>query len=200
VPGYVLWVGATLLALQWLAVLLFTVGTDGNPAPLPYVPLLNPADLASAFALVTGFYWARAATTAEEAAGTVHFRRAVVVLGGAAFAVSTLSLLRAVHHLADVAWDPDALFDSVVVQAALSIYWGLLAFLGMIAGARRARRWLWLAGAGLMGVVVFKLFVVDLGNTGTVARIVSFIGIGALLLVVGYFAPVPPRETEGSGR
>jgi uncharacterized membrane protein len=47
-----------------------------------------------------------------------------------------------------------------------------------------------------MAVVVIKLFLVDLGNTGTVARIVSFIGTGALLLVVGYLAPVPPRHKD----
>jgi uncharacterized membrane protein len=41
---------------------------------------------------------------------------------------------------------------------------------------------------------VLKLFLVDLSNTGTVARIVSFIGVGLLLLVVGYFSPAPPRE------
>jgi uncharacterized membrane protein len=44
-----------------------------------------------------------------------------------------------------------------------------------------------------MAVVVAKLFLVDLGNTGTLARVVSFLGVGVLLLVVGYFAPVPPR-------
>ena len=44
-----------------------------------------------------------------------------------------------------------------------------------------------------MVIVVAKLFLVDLGNTGTLARVVSFLGVGLLLLVVGYFAPVPPR-------
>jgi uncharacterized membrane protein len=38
------------------------------------------------------------------------------------------------------------------------------------------------------------LFVVDLGSTGTVARIVSFLGVGVMLLVVGYFSPVPPKD------
>ena len=52
---------------------------------------------------------------------------------------------------------------------------------------------MWLAGAALMTVVVAKLFLVDLGNTATLARVVSFLGVGLLLLVVGYFAPVPPR-------
>jgi uncharacterized membrane protein len=48
-------------------------------------------------------------------------------------------------------------------------------------------------GAALMGVVVVKLFLVDLSNVGTVERIVSFIGVGVLMLVIGYLSPVPPR-------
>ena len=97
-----------------------------------------------------------------------------------------------------VRWDGDALFASVVVQTSLSIYWGLLGFAGMIWGARRKQRPVWLAGAGFMALVVVKLFLVDLGNTGTVERIISFMGIGALLLVVGYFAPAPPRVVAES--
>ena len=54
-------------------------------------------------------------------------------------------------------------------------------------------------GASLTGVVVVKLFLFDLSNTGTVARVVSFLGVGVLLLVVGYFVPVPPVDF-GSGR
>jgi len=66
-----------------------------------------------------------------------------------------------------------------------------------VVGARSVRRSVWLAGAALMTIVVAKLFLVDLGNTGTLARVVSFLGVGVLLLVVGYFAPVPPRgESE----
>ena len=87
-----------------------------------------------------------------------------------------------------------ALRSSVSVQSALSIYWALLAFSGMIWGARNINRWVWLGGTSLMGLVVLKLFIVDLGNTGTVARIISFLGVGALLLVVGYFAPAPPSS------
>jgi len=41
-----------------------------------------------------------------------------------------------------------------------------------------------------------KLFVIDLGNSGTLARIISFLGVGVMLLVVGYFAPVPPKQPK----
>jgi uncharacterized membrane protein len=117
-------------------------------------------------------------------------------LAAAFLVLTTAALVRGVHHLAGVPWDIDRLYDSVVVQTALSIYWGLLGFAGMVWGARRSIRWVWLSGAGFMGLVVIKLFLVDLGNSGTIERIISFIGIGVLLLVVGYFAPAPPRKGE----
>jgi uncharacterized membrane protein len=47
-----------------------------------------------------------------------------------------------------------------------------------------------------MAIVVAKLFFVDLSNIGGIERIVSFIGVGLLMLVVGYFSPVPPAQPE----
>jgi uncharacterized membrane protein len=81
----------------------------------------------------------------------------------------------------------------VLVQAAFSLFWSLLALAIMVFATRRALRELWIVGAALMGVVVVKLFLVDLSNVGTVERIVSFIGVGVLMLVIGYLSPVPPR-------
>ena len=51
-------------------------------------------------------------------------------------------------------------------------------------------------GAALLGVVVLKLFFVELADSGGLYRIVSFIVVGLLLLMVGYFAPVPPSRKE----
>ncbi|MGZ5132555.1 MAG: DUF2339 domain-containing protein, partial [Caldimonas sp.] len=52
----------------------------------------------------------------------------------------------------------------------------------------------WVVGATLLAAVVFKLLLVDLSGTGTVTRIVSFIGVGVLMLVIGYVAPLPAKE------
>ena len=46
-------------------------------------------------------------------------------------------------------------------------------------------------------MLVVKLFVVDLSGSGTVSRIVSFLAVGGLMLVVGYFTPLPPLQSEG---
>jgi len=91
-----------------------------------------------------------------------------------------------------VPFDLDVMWRSELVQTALSIFWTILAFASMAFATRSGVRGVWLAGAGLMVVVVAKLFLIDLSNIGTVPRIVSFIGVGVLMLVVGYFAPVPP--------
>ena len=48
-----------------------------------------------------------------------------------------------------------------------------------------------------MALVVLKLFVVDLDGRDTLARILAFLGTGALLLLVGWLAPVPPRAAPG---
>jgi uncharacterized membrane protein len=37
------------------------------------------------------------------------------------------------------------------------------------------------------------LLLVDLSNVGGAERIVTFIAVGVLMLVVGYFAPLPPK-------
>ena len=54
-----------------------------------------------------------------------------------------------------------------------------------------------LAAAGLLVAVVAKLFLVDLAATGTIARIVSFLIVGGLLILVGYLSPLPPKR-EGA--
>jgi uncharacterized membrane protein len=95
-----------------------------------------------------------------------------------------------------VAWHWPALTGSVVFQAALTITWSLVALIAMMTATARGWRTLWFAGGALLAIVVAKLFLVDLTGIGTVARIVSFLGVGVLMLVIGYFSPLPPRRAD----
>jgi uncharacterized membrane protein len=106
----------------------------------------------------------------------------------------TTMLMRVIHHYLGVDYEADALMGSTVVQAALSIFWGCIALSAMVAGTRRGQRVVWFAGAALLGVVLAKMFLIDLSRSATVARIVSFIGVGVLMLVIGRFSPVPPNR------
>src|SRR6185312_9716527 len=95
-----------------------------------------------------------------------------------------------------VPFDLDTMAGSTLVQTALSIFWTALALATMLAATRRASRTIWLTGAILLAVTIVKLFVVDLSHVGTVERIVSFVGVGLLTLVIGYFSPLPPSATS----
>jgi uncharacterized membrane protein len=43
-------------------------------------------------------------------------------------------------------------------------------------------------------VVLIKMFFIDLGASGTVERIVSFLVVGSLLVATGYFSPIPDKD------
>ena len=192
------WWAAWPLALAMLAwVWLANAFSDGSAAPLPYLPLVNPLELGLLLVIYAIFIWARSADERVRASGL----RAPTawVLAVSVFALLTATVMRTAHHYAGLPYDLDALLASMLVQASLSIVWTLVALGLMIGGHLKARRHVWLTGAGLIAVVVAKLFFVELSNHGGLARIVSFIGVGVLLLVVGYFAPLPPRRIEAAG-
>lgn len=168
-------------------------GSDGSAAPLPYLPVLNPLELAQlAVWLGAALWWS---SLREHAALSGIRPLAIGVAFATAFAMLTGSVVRACHHWGQIPWHAPTLFAAQEVQAALSIVWSIVAIGMMLLGHRRQRRWVWIVGAGLIAVVVAKLFLVELSASGSLARIVSFIVVGLLLLLVGYFAPLPPRQT-----
>jgi uncharacterized membrane protein len=187
--------GAAPIAVYLAAWTLYAnFSSDGNPAPLPYLPLLTPLDVAQFAVFVLIAYWLRVARSMG-LLGALFANSAwlYAAFGGTAFVWLNGVLLRTLHHWAGVPFRLDLMLRSVLVQTSLSIFWTVLALAAMAYATRRSLRALWFAGAALMTVVVAKLFLVDLSNIGGVERIVSFIGVGVLMLVIGYFAPVPPK-------
>ena len=80
----------------------------------------------------------------------------------------------------------------------MALLWSSFALGTMLLANRQRWRPAWMVGALLLAAVVLKLFVVDLSQVGGIERIVSFIGVGLLLLLIGYLAPVPPRRMENA--
>jgi uncharacterized membrane protein len=172
--------------------------SPGDAAPLPYIPLLNPIDIL----LLAGGFTALGWLMRQQAGGHLSEETRMplgYLLLVVAFIWINVTLLRVMHHWFGHAWDLDALLASSQVQMALSILWSVIG-VGMMAIASRIKvRVIWLAAAGLLVAVVVKLFLVDLAATGTIARIVSFLIVGGLLILVGYLSPLPPkREMEPS--
>ncbi|MGE8338265.1 DUF2339 domain-containing protein [Pseudomonas laurylsulfatiphila] len=181
-----------MLGWFWLA----NIASEGNAEPLPYVPLINPLELGLLFALFGVYVWSRSAMPQLAVRKDYAAIATQGVAGASLFVFFTALVMRTAHHWSGVPFELDPLLESMRVQAGLSIVWTLMALSLMIGGHLRRRREVWLIGAALIGVVVAKLFFVELSNRGGLARIVSFIGVGVLLLVVGYFAPLPPKRAE----
>ncbi|WP_416740510.1 DUF2339 domain-containing protein [Pseudomonas sp. NFX71] len=195
---YRLYAAAPLAVLMLVWFWLANIVSDGTAEPLPYVPLINPLELGLLFALFGVYVWARSAVTRLAIRKDTFDHATQLIAGVSLFAFFTALVNRTAHHWGGVPFELDLLLASMQVQAGLSIVWTLMALSLMIGGHLRHRREVWLIGAALIGVVVAKLFFVELSNRGGLARIVSFIGVGVLLLVVGYFAPLPPKRADAA--
>lgn len=165
----------------------------GDPTPLPFIPLFNPVEITQIFLLLLVFLWI------ERQEGWLREQDIVartsvlkMVVHGAGFLLLNAMVARVVHFYADVPYVALSLFRSVLFQASLSILWGVTALVVTLGATSKGSRPAWLAGATILSLVVLKLFAVDLAGTGTVARIVSFLGVGSLMLLIGYFSPLPP--------
>lgn len=192
------WLAAAPLAAGVFAgSVLVAIVSRGNTAPLPYIPLLNPTDLSVALALGALTLWLlRLRSSDLQVASGLETNAPKAALFLAAFIAINTVWLRVAHHFAGVEWDASALFESFLVQTGYAILWTLLALGLMVLAHRRAQRPLWMLGAGLLGLTLAKLFLIDLSNAGGTERIVAFIAVGVLMLVVGYLAPLPPNPSR----
>ena len=177
---------------------------DGVVWGLPYIPVLNLFDIALLLGLGYGFtvYYLndmspKNPVNVNSNTNTMSPHAfALKVLGLLGFWVLSSMLVRTLHAYANTPlWDAGA-WDSELVQTGLTIVWTLTALVATIVASRYEKRFWWFMGIGLLGVVVLKLVLVDLSQTGAIWRVVSFITAGSLILLIGYLAPLPPAHKE----
>lgn len=189
------WVSAGLALYLLCWSLWANVTSDGAAAPLAYLPLLNPLDLIVGLGLLAAVRWLVVVRRADSTLFDAYSQSAMITaLVLTVFVFLNAVLLRTIHHWMGVPYRVEDLAASTTVQASLSIFWTLLALGAMLWANRTGLRAVWFGGAGLMAVVVGKLFLVDLVRVGTLPRIVSFLVVGGLMLVIGYFSPLPPSS------
>ncbi len=185
------WIACAPLMFFVLAWFMFmSINSDGSAEPLPYFPLLNPLDITLVAALLLFLVWHRHITKYFHTFGIAT----PIVAGIMAFTLLNGILLRTLHHWVGTPFQWESVFDYPVVQMSFTFMWAITAFILMLLAHKKSLRILWIVGAALMGLVVAKIFLLDLAQHGTVERIASFIGAGIMLLVMGYFAPLPPAS------
>jgi len=158
-----------------------------------YFPLANLLDIAQIVILGISGYWFY---TFRKNFSKTNRDIFLMVLGILALILLSVIFARAVHMYEEVPYMFSTLWSNLYFQTGLSILWSAVAIVLMLFSKRYTHRVLWLAGFGLLGLVVLKLFFVELASSGTIERIISFMVVGTLLLLIGYFVPMPPSEKE----
>ena len=184
----------------------------GESDPLPWLPLLNPLDITLMIIFITLFNWWQSMKqvfvdkkqTDNPTSSRIFsvnkkiFNRKLFVMGFAALAFLWINftLFRVAHHWFNIPYTEYAMYHSNLVQTAVSILWAFTGVVLTLFASRKNKRLLWLIGAVLLGMVVLKLFVIDLSALGSLGRVISFLVVGILLTSIGYFAPLPDKNEE----
>ena len=184
------------VVLVLVGLLVLTNLQDGMVYRQTYLPLLNPQEEGAAFALLGLVVFYRASERYFPAQFSVSRPWPVVALMALSFWWLNGVLLRALSWYGEVAWRVDALWDSRLIQTCFALFWMLAALVVMLRATRRRSRREWLCGAVLLGIVIVKLMLVDSAGGGGLARAVAFIGVAILVLIIGYFSPLPPKAGE----
>ena len=169
---------------------------DGRVPELPYIPLLNLLEEPVIFMLLMGAVWQRALRQLMAPSVAALARNVLLV-----FVVwwANGMLLRTLAMSAGIGWSFDALWDSAFIQTSMAIAWTVGALVCMTIAAKTANRSVWFAGAAGLGAVVVKLMLVDSARGSGLARAIAFIGVALLILLIGYLAPLPPRQKAEVG-
>jgi len=176
--------------MLWLIFWVVTASfSTGSTNPLPYITIINPLELTQLIsALVVYLYLPKIFTQ-------IKIRHLHISIASLLFLIINGVIARSVSVLGDKPFDFSILWDTPIYQTSVSIVWTIIATSLMVVSSRINYRKAWLIAVAMLGVIVVKLFLIDLADTETIARIITFISIGLILLVTGYFSPIP-KESE----
>ncbi len=191
------------MGLAWLLGLWFVFACTSDYGGLsikPFLPLLNPVDLSASLALLSLVAYSRSESFARVRikGEPIAHRHVQIALAAAAFLLLNTLLMRALSHYLDLPYRVSAMLVSSNAQTSFSLLWAVTATAIMFFSTKRLWRSGWLVGAGLLAVVVIKLFLIDLSAISALTRIISFVGVGLLMLLIGYLSPLPPAAEKTS--
>jgi uncharacterized membrane protein len=82
-------------------------------------------------------------------------------------------------------------------HSAVSAFWGLIGLAVLYVGLKRGINWLRVVGFGLFGLALAKLFLYDLTFLSSITRALSFLAVGAVLLIAGFFVQKLSEQSSG---
>lgn len=196
-PKYLAWfqpiqllkdVSIVLFPLTWIWLLMSNYELSGQFAGY-YLPIVNPLDLLLIAIILYEVYLIK-----NLSKSTNHIPLAMLLIASF-WTISNILVRTFANYLGTPLWEQGAWF-SPEVQTGLTILWSIGATVLMFLANRQNLRMVWFAGVTLLAIVVIKLIFVDMSKTSAMLRVISFIGAGGLMLIIGYLAPLPPSRQD----
>jgi len=150
------------LAAICIFLLLWEIVAFGVPADFmqrAYLPLINPIDMMQSAVLAAIFFWIYKQRSVWSSS-TIRLMCGIVILLG--WVLVTVVFARYTHISQGVTYSLAALWQSGYFQTGISVLWSIAAIVAMLLSKRYIDRTLWLAGFGILILVVLKLFLVEL--------------------------------------
>ncbi len=151
-----------------------------------YIPTLSPIDTLEILFIYLAYSWFKSSDDNDS----------LKALGVISLVLFTVFTARFVNYYLGVVYNPIDIWHNNTFQTITSIVYTLVSFSVILYAKKTKSRNIWLAGVGILAVVIAKLFLVELANSGTIERIVSFMAVGGLMLLIGFIAPIPPKQEE----
>lgn len=170
-----------------------------------YIPIINPLEESAIFSLLMFSVWIKLMTnyvqfdnkTTNFVSWNIPLPNWILIsLVTLTFLWGNSVVLRCLSQIFDITWNTHTLWHNNIVQMTASLLWMLSAVILIAIGHRYSFRKIWYSGQLIQITVIIKLIFVDIQETDGLLRAFAFIGIALLMLLIGYLAPIPPKQGD----
>ena len=170
-----------------------------------YIPIINPLEESAIFSLLMFSVWIKLMPnyvqfdnkTTNSGILNIPLPNLILVsLMTLTFLWGNSVVLRCLSQIFDITWNAYTLWHNNIVQMTASLLWMLSAVILIAIGHRYSLRKIWYSGQLIQITVIIKLISVDIQETDGLLRAFAFIGVALLMLLIGYLAPIPPKQND----
>ncbi|WP_099075588.1 DUF2339 domain-containing protein [Proteus alimentorum] len=178
--------------------LIFANFNDGTESGIKFIPLFNLMDLMGVIGIWIGYKFISVIKQSSKYQALLQNNLPIFnyIIPAIIFWWANGILLRGLVFATDVDWSSYAIINSKVIQTVLAIIWAITALVTMVMATRKKSRSQWFIGGVLLAVVIAKLFLIDTSLSSGLLRALAFIGVAILILLIGYFSPLPPKKSR----
>ncbi len=187
--------------------LIVGLGMSGQIIYWPYIPIVNPLEESAIFSLIMLCVWLKLTINYLQIENKItnfaNFKvplpnLILILLVVLTFLWANSIVLRCLSQTFDITWSTFTLWHNNIVQMTASLLWMLSAVILIAIGHRYSLRKIWFCGQLIQIIVIIKLIFVDIREIDGLLRAFAFIGVALLMLLIGYLAPLPPKQNNES--